>query len=126
MGAKSFDTYANLGNTKFRMESYRDAIANYDKAMRPDIAASRSAEDGYGLRANIAITSPWPNRAPIWSSAKNARSAMLIPDRSPRGNHVGSPHAGLIAYRRSEAPILRATAARGVRKLIPAGDCPSL
>jgi tetratricopeptide (TPR) repeat protein len=29
MGAKQYDTFVNLGNAKFRMENYREAIANY-------------------------------------------------------------------------------------------------
>ena len=33
MGASSFETFANLGNAKFRMENYKEAITNYDKAI---------------------------------------------------------------------------------------------
>ena len=33
MGAKNYETFANLGNAKFRLENYKDAITNYDKAI---------------------------------------------------------------------------------------------
>ena len=33
MGANSIESFANLGNAKFRMENYKDASSNYDKVI---------------------------------------------------------------------------------------------